>query len=109
MDKILAESADRIEPARAGDQKAREARLSRYRDRLCRTIEMRLDARVQARLDASNVLPDAYVEIAAHPEEHLRDPGRSVFLWLRLVVGERLRQAIGGQPYRLQCVRAGTD
>jgi RNA polymerase sigma-70 factor (ECF subfamily) len=90
MDNNSAESVDLIERARAGDREALNALLARHRDRLRRMVEMRLDTRLQARLDASDVVQEAYVEVAERMEEYLRDPKVPLFLWLRLVVGERL-------------------
>jgi RNA polymerase sigma-70 factor (ECF subfamily) len=90
MDNNSAESVDLIERAQAGDREALNALLARHRDRLRRMVEMRLDTRLQARLDASDVLQEAYVEVVERLEEYLRDPKLPLFLWLRLVVGERL-------------------
>jgi RNA polymerase sigma-70 factor, ECF subfamily len=53
-------------------------------------VELRLDGRLRARLDASDVVQDAYLEVARRLEEYLREPRVPLFLWLRLVVGERL-------------------
>ena len=50
----------------------------------------RLDARLQARLDASDVVQEAYAEVAERLDEYLARSEAPVFLWLRLVVGERL-------------------
>jgi hypothetical protein len=58
-----ADSEDLLERARAGDREALNALFSRHRDRLCRMVETRLDPRLQARLDASDVIQDAYVEV----------------------------------------------
>jgi RNA polymerase sigma-70 factor (ECF subfamily) len=90
MDNNSAESADLIERARSGDRAALNDLLARHRDRLCRMVEMRLDTRLQARLDASDVVQEAYVDVTARLEEYLSDPKLPLFLWLRLVVGERL-------------------
>src|SRR5216684_742230 len=90
MDNNSAESVDLLERARAGDREALNALLARHRDRLRRMVEIRLDTRLQARLDASDVVQEAYVDVAARLEEYLRDPKLPLFLWLRLVVGERL-------------------
>jgi RNA polymerase sigma-70 factor (ECF subfamily) len=90
MENNSAEAVDLIERARAGDREALGALLARYRDRLRRMVELRLDTRLQARLDASDVVQDAYVEVAERLDEYLRDPKLPLFLWLRLVVGERL-------------------
>jgi len=101
MDNNSAESVELIERARSGDRAALNALLTRHRDRLCRMVEMRLDTRLQARLDASDVVQEAYVDVTARLEEYLRDPKLPLFLWLRLVVGERLvrlhRHHLGAQ------------
>src|SRR5437660_5809931 len=90
MEHNSAESVDLIGRAQAGDREALNTLLARHRDRLCRMVEMRLDGRLQARIDASDVVQEAYVEVVGRLEEYLRDPKLPLFLWLRLVVGERL-------------------
>jgi RNA polymerase sigma-70 factor (ECF subfamily) len=101
MESNSADSVKLIERARAGDRQALSALLARHRDRLRRMVEIRLDTRLQARLDASDVVQDAFVEVAERLEEYLRDPKLPLFLWLRLVVGERLmklhRHHLGAQ------------
>jgi RNA polymerase sigma-70 factor (ECF subfamily) len=76
--------------ARGGNQGALNELLTKHRPRLRLMVEMRLDSRLQARLDASDVIQDAYVEITERLEEYLQEPKYPFFLWLRLVVGERL-------------------
>ncbi len=90
MENNSADSVDLIERARVGDREALGALLARHRDRLRRMVEVRLDTRLQARIDASDVLQEAYLEVVERLEEYLRDPKLPLFLWLRLVVGERL-------------------
>ncbi len=90
VDNNSADSANLIERARAGDREALNSLFDRYRDRLHRMVKMRLDSRLQARLDASDVVQEAYVEVTERLAEYLRDPKLPLFLWLRLVVGERL-------------------
>src|SRR6516225_2466177 len=90
MEHNSTDSVRLIERARAGDREALNAIFTRHRDRLRRMVDMRLDWRLQARIDASDVIQDAYLEAAARLEEYLRDPKLPLFLWLRLVVGERL-------------------
>jgi RNA polymerase sigma-70 factor (ECF subfamily) len=90
MENNSADSVDLIARARAGDRQALDALLARHRDRLRRMVEVRLDPRLQARLDASDVVQDAYVEVVERLDEYLRDPKLPLFLWLRLVVGDRL-------------------
>jgi RNA polymerase sigma-70 factor (ECF subfamily) len=90
MDNNSSETVRLIEQAQAGDTQARNELFTRHCDRLRRMVDMRLDHRLQARLDPSDVLQDAYVEVVERLDEYLRDPKLPFFLWLRLVVGERL-------------------
>jgi RNA polymerase sigma-70 factor (ECF subfamily) len=96
-----AETVRLLERARAGDQDALNALFTRHRERLRRMVEMRLDWRLQARIDASDVIQEAHLEAASRLGEYLREPRLPFFLWLRLVVGERLtklhRQHLGAQ------------
>jgi RNA polymerase sigma-70 factor (ECF subfamily) len=69
MENNPADSVDLIERARAGDQEALGALLARHRDRLRRMVEVRLDTRLQARVDASDVLQEAYVEVVERLQE----------------------------------------
>src|SRR5438552_3651332 len=79
-----------LKRARSGDAQALDEIFTRYRDRLKRMVELRLDRRLLARIDASDVIQDAYLEVAERLQEYLKDPKLPLFLWLRLVVGERL-------------------
>jgi RNA polymerase sigma-70 factor (ECF subfamily) len=100
-DDELAETAELLDRARVGDRDARDAIFARHRDRLRRMVEIRLDRRLQARVDASDVVQDAYVDVIGRLDEYLNDPKLPLFLWLRLVVGDRLmkihRQHLGAQ------------
>jgi RNA polymerase sigma-70 factor, ECF subfamily len=90
-----------VERARAGDPGALNELFARHRERLRRMVQMRLDWRLQGRVDASDVIQDAYLEAARRLDDYLRDPSMPVFLWLRFLVGERLlilhRQHLGAQ------------
>jgi RNA polymerase sigma-70 factor (ECF subfamily) len=90
MESHTGDQAELIARVRAGDGAALNAMFERHRDRLRRMVEIRLDSRLKARLDASDVVQEAYLEVAARLEEYVRDPKLPPFLWLRLVVGERL-------------------
>lgn len=96
-----AETVRLLELARAGDRDALSEIFARHRDRLRRMIELRLDRRLQARLDASDVIQDAYLEITHRLGDYLRDPKLPLFLWFRLVVGEQMidlhRRHLGAQ------------
>jgi RNA polymerase sigma-70 factor (ECF subfamily) len=84
------DTVDLLQRARTGDSQALNEIFARYRDRLKRMVELRLDRRVLARMDASDVIQDAYLQVAQRLEDYLKAPNLPLFLWLRLVVGERL-------------------
>jgi RNA polymerase sigma-70 factor (ECF subfamily) len=100
---IMSESDDLrlVERARGGDEAAAGEALVRHRARLRRMVEARLDRRVRGRLDPSDVLQDGFADAIARFPGYLADPKVPLFLWLRLVVGERLakvhRDHLGAQ------------
>jgi RNA polymerase sigma-70 factor (ECF subfamily) len=53
-------------------------------------IRLRLDRRLQGRVDPSDVLQDAYLDLNAKLPEYAEKPTLPFFVWLRLVVCERL-------------------
>jgi RNA polymerase sigma-70 factor (ECF subfamily) len=84
------DTARLIERLRVGDRTAAADLLSRQRERLRRMIDLRLDFRLQGRLDTSDVLQEAMVDIAARLDDYLKDPSVPLFLWMRVIAGERL-------------------
>jgi RNA polymerase sigma-70 factor (ECF subfamily) len=78
--------------AAKGDQASWGALLTRHADRLRRMVAFRLDQRLQGRLDASDVLQEAYLEASKHLCDYLREPSAPFFLWLRGVTGNKLRE-----------------
>jgi RNA polymerase sigma-70 factor (ECF subfamily) len=90
MDTDPGELAHLLEQARAGDPAARSALFEKHRARLRRMVQLRLDSRLQARIDASDVVQEAYAHALGRLEEYLKNPRYPLFLWLRLIVGERL-------------------
>jgi RNA polymerase sigma-70 factor, ECF subfamily len=90
-----------VELAQAGDAGAVGELFTRHRERLRRMVEMRLDNRLRARIDPSDVIQEAYADVLGRLPEYLASPKFPLFLWLRLVVGERLirthRQHLGAQ------------
>lgn len=100
---IMSESEDirLVERARGGDGAAVGAALDRHRARLRQMVEARLDRRIRGRIDPSDVLQDGLVDALAKLPSYLADPKIPLFLWLRLVVGERLakvhRDHLGAQ------------
>jgi RNA polymerase sigma-70 factor (ECF subfamily) len=81
---------DLLSRARAGDSRALADLFDLYKARLRYMVRLRLDRRLAGRLDASDVLQEAYLEADRRFADYLRDPSIPVFLWLRLVTGQKL-------------------
>jgi RNA polymerase sigma-70 factor (ECF subfamily) len=81
---------DPIETLRGGDRRALAALFEQYCDRLRRMVELRLDPRLQGRLDASDLVQEAFLDIAADLDAYLDDHKLPPLLRLRLHVGRRL-------------------
>jgi RNA polymerase sigma-70 factor (ECF subfamily) len=55
-------------------------------------VRLRLDRWLQGRVDPSDVLQDAYLDLSARLPDYARDRPMPTSLWLRLVAGQRLAQ-----------------
>ena len=79
-----------IERLRSSDPLALASLFDRYRARLRRMVQLRLDPRLKGRLDASDVLQEAYLDVAHDLPSFLAEAKLPPLLWLRLHVGRRL-------------------
>lgn len=76
-----------------GEQSALADAFEFYRGRLSRMIALRMDPRVQGRVDASDVLQEAYIDAAQGLSNYASEPNIPFYLWLRLLTGQRLSKA----------------
>jgi RNA polymerase sigma-70 factor, ECF subfamily len=95
-------STRRPEAAAWGDRAAWSAMLALHHDRLRRMVALRLDRRLQGRIDPSDVLQEAYMEAARRLPEYVREPApMPLFLWLRFLTTQVLqtmhRRHLGAQ------------
>ncbi len=79
-----------LEQAAQGDQQGLGTLLARHGDRLRRMVALRLDRRLQGRIDPSDVIQEAYLEASVRLAEYLRNPPMPFFLWLRFLTGQKL-------------------
>ena len=90
-----------LERAAAGDPEGWRALFDRDRERLRRMVALRMDRRLQGRIDASDVIQEAHIEAMTRLPEYFRQADMPFFLWLRLIVGQRLtllhRRHLGAQ------------
>ena len=84
---------DLLEQAARGDARSLQELFGRHQGRLKRMVTLRLDPRVQPRIDASDILQEAYLEVSQKLDDYLRDPKLPFHLWLRLVTGQKLALA----------------
>jgi RNA polymerase sigma-70 factor, ECF subfamily len=79
-----------LDAARNGDEDALAVLVERHRDRLERMVRLRMDRRRQGRVDAADVVQDAYLAVRGKFPQYSADPRLPFFLWLRLEVGQKL-------------------
>ena len=66
--------------------------FAEHRDRLRRAVSLRLDRRVQGRVDPSDVIQDAYLVSLRRFEDYVARPDMPPYLWLRFLALERVIQ-----------------
>jgi RNA polymerase sigma-70 factor (ECF subfamily) len=94
-------AAELLQRAATGDQEAVNELFALYRDRLRAMVRLRLNRRLQGRVDPSDILQEACLEVSRGLAEYLRAPTLPFFLWLRHITGQKLiiahRQHLGAQ------------
>ena len=79
-----------IERVATGDQNALAELFSQHRDRLWRMIAFRMDPRLHGRIDADDVLQEAWLSAVQRIDHFLIDASRSIFVWFRLIASQTL-------------------
>jgi RNA polymerase sigma-70 factor (ECF subfamily) len=72
-----------VEQARSGDVEARKDLMERHRSRLRQMVSLRLDPRLAARVDPSDVVQEALAATYPRLDDYLRDPPLPFYPWLR--------------------------
>jgi RNA polymerase sigma-70 factor (ECF subfamily) len=67
----------------AGEQTVWGKLLTRHQRRLRALVSLRLDHRLQGRIDPSDVIQEAYLEASRQLADYLKDPSIPFYLWLR--------------------------
>src|SRR5947209_9680988 len=81
-----------VQRASQGDTQAIQELFSRYRDRLKRMVHLRLSRRLQGRVDDSDVLQEACLDVSRKLAEYAADPKLPFYLWLRHLTGLKLTE-----------------
>jgi RNA polymerase sigma-70 factor (ECF subfamily) len=81
-----------LQAAARGDNEQWGALLERHRERLRRMVVLRMDRRLQGRIDASDVIQEAYLEASTRMADYLKQPTMPFFLWLRFLTSQKLQE-----------------
>jgi RNA polymerase sigma-70 factor (ECF subfamily) len=99
-------TAGELELLRRGGDDAVAELLGRYREKLLRMIAIRMDRRVVGKVDAHDILQDAFVVATRRVQEYLARPSVPFFVWLRQITHQALidvhRQFLGAQKRDVQ-------
>jgi RNA polymerase sigma-70 factor, ECF subfamily len=79
-----------IQRACGGDRAAREELLDRHRPLLLRMLAVRMDRRLAARVDPSDIVQDTLARAARDLSDYLRSRPIPLSAWLRQIACERL-------------------
>ncbi len=82
-----------INDAKAGNASAAGQLLDRHRNALRRMVELRLDRRIQQRIDASDIVQEVMIEANRRLQTYLEDPVMPFHLWLRQMARDRIIDA----------------
>jgi len=79
--------------AKEGDSDAINRLMERHRDSLRRMVQLRLDQKIQRRVDVSDVVQDVLVEANRRLQDYLANPVMGFHLWLRQIAQDRIIDA----------------
>src|SRR5262245_1042779 len=79
--------------AKQGDADAVNRLMERHRDSLRRMVQLRLDQKIQRRVDVSDVVQDVLVEANRRLQDYIANPVMGFHLWLRQIAKDRIIDA----------------
>lgn len=82
-----------LDQAKGGDESAVNQLMDRHRNSLRQLIRMRLDQKIQKRVDVSDVVQDVLVEANRRLTTYLDNPIMPFHLWLRQIARDRIIDA----------------
>jgi RNA polymerase sigma-70 factor (ECF subfamily) len=86
----LPDTEQLLERIGRGDAAARQQLLARHRDRLRRMVALRLDRRLAARVDPSDIVQDSLAAANRQLSDYLRRRPLPFYPWLRQIAWERV-------------------
>lgn len=96
-----------VRRAASGDREAVDRLLARHRDRLRRMVAARMDKRLAARVDPSDIVQEALTVASRKLPDFLQQERFPFYPWLRQLAWERLigahRRHVGAKARSLNC------
>jgi RNA polymerase sigma-70 factor (ECF subfamily) len=86
-------TAELLAGVKAGDASAINQLMERHRDALRRIVQLRLDQKIQRRIDVSDVVQDVLVEANRRLADYVANPQMPFHLWLRQIAQDRIIDA----------------
>jgi len=90
MDPSTEPPPELLRHAAGGDQAAMNQLLDAQRQALRRIIGLRMDRRMAARVDASDIVQDVLLEASSRLPDYVRGPAMPFGLWLRQIAQDRM-------------------
>lgn len=82
-----------LDQAKFGDDHAVDSLMDRHRESLRHLVRMRLDQKIQRRVDVSDVVQDVLVEANRRLHDYIANPVMPFRLWLRQIAKDRIIDA----------------
>jgi RNA polymerase sigma-70 factor (ECF subfamily) len=82
-----------LEQARTGDDDAVNQLIDRHRNALRHLVRMRLDRKIQRRIDVSDVVQNVLIEANRRLKTYLENPVMPFHLWIRHIARDRIIDA----------------
>jgi len=82
-----------LEAARQGNDDAVNQLIDRHRNALRHLVRMRLDRKIQRRVDVSDVVQDVLIEANRRLKTYLENPAMPFHLWIRHIARDRIIDA----------------
>ncbi len=79
-----------VQRAIEGDEAVLAQLFERNRKRLRKVVDLRMDRRIRGRVNPSDVLQEAFIDLANQLPNYAKDPKLPFFVWMRRLTGQRL-------------------
>lgn len=101
MTDLPTESPELVNRVIHGDVDALADLFAIHRPRLWRMVHFRLDSRLSGRVDADDIIQEAWIRAVDRIDSFLRDASRSTYIWFRMIVTQTMvdlhRRHVGAQ------------